>query len=73
MLISGIAGSPCRNALSWTASPQQFCPVQVDYLRNYEYLMDTTFKRAHPVKYTPGTTGDPTHISSLYMYFIPTQ
>ncbi|CAK0787833.1 Bifunctional protein GlmU [Coccomyxa viridis] len=29
---------------------------KVDYLRNYEYLMDTTFKRAHPVKYTPGTT-----------------
>ena len=45
----------------------------MDYLRNYEYLMDTTFKRAHPVKYTPGTTGDPTHISSLYTYFIPTQ
>ena len=33
--------------------------MQVDYLRNYEYLMDTTFKRAHPVKYTPGTTGIP--------------
>lgn len=32
--------------------------AQVDYLRNYEFLMDTTFKRAHPVKYAPGTTGD---------------
>ena len=67
------AGSPCCNASSRTASPQRFCPAQVDYLRNYEYLMDTTFKRAHPVKYTPGTTGDHTRISSSYMYFTPTQ
>ena len=31
--------------------------LQVEYLRNYEYLMDTTFKRAYPVEYAPGTTG----------------
>lgn len=32
--------------------------LQVEYLRNYEYLMDTTFKRAYPVKYAPGTTSE---------------
>ena len=31
--------------------------LQVEYLQNYEFLMVTTFKRAYPVKYTPGTTG----------------
>ena len=73
VLIRDNARRLCRKALSWAASPERCCFVQVDYLRNYEYLMDTTFKRAHPVKYTPGTTGDPTRIPPLHMYFIPTQ
>eukprot|EP00798_Chlamydomonas_sp_ICE-L_P003449 gene3449-13507_t len=43
-----------------SGSNVDLCIITADgkeYLRNYEYLMDKTYTRTHPVKYAPGTTG----------------
>lgn len=29
--------------------------IQVDYLRNHEYLQGRTYERVHPVSFPPGT------------------